>query len=71
MMYQEDIATDASTDRLDTAQGTEVLQNEIKTPLQKNLLNIQSLLRMQTLLTLHLIFAISYYFSKMYCTQFK
>lgn len=67
----KDIATDASTDRLDTTQGTEVLQKEIKTPLQKNLLNPWSLLRMLIMLTLYLIFAILYYFSKMYCMQFK
>lgn len=67
----KDIATDASTGRLDTAQGTEVLQKEIKTPLQKNLLNPWSILRMPIMLTLHLIFAISYYFSKMYCMHVK
>lgn len=64
----KDVATDASTDRLDTAKGT--LEKD-KTPLQKNLLNLCSLLRMLIMLTLHLIFSISYYFSKMYCIQFN
>lgn len=61
----KDIATDASTCRLDTAQGTEVLQKEIKTPLQKNLLNPWSLLRMPIMLTLHLI--LKYHITSVRC----